>query len=128
MYNQKIMSRFNNPYNAGSLKGANANGKSGSVETGELIKIYLAIDEDNVINNAKFKAYGSAVTIAVCDYVCDLLCNRDFDDALTITSNDILNGLDIPNTKLATANTVIDATRNAIDTYIKKLEKQTKNS
>lgn len=128
MYNQKIMNRFNNPYNAGNLRGANATGKAGAVENGEYIKIYFKIDEDNVIIDAKFKAYGSAVTIAVCDYMCDLLCNREIEDAMTITGNDLLNALDIPNTKLATVSLVVDATRFAIETYLKKLEKRDQNS
>ena len=60
--------------------------------------------------------------------MCDLLCNREIEDAMTITGNDLLNALDIPNTKLATVSLVVDATRIAIETYLKKLEKRDQNS
>lgn len=128
MYNQKIMNRFNNPYNAGALRGANANGKAGAVENGEFVKIYLSVDENNCVSSAKFKAFGSAVTIAVCDYVCDLICKKDLDEVLSISSNDIINALDIPDSKLSTVSLTIEAVRNAIETYLKKLEKTLKNS
>ena len=128
MYSQKIINRFLNPYNAGGLRGANVTGKAGEAEYGDCIKIYLNGDEDNVIQTAKFKAFGSPVTIAVCDCLCDIVVNLNLDEALEVSVNDLINVIDVPEEKLSVLSLAIEALRNGIEVYLKKLEKQLKNS
>ncbi len=67
MFSERILKRFTDPKYAGGLRGANGTGKSGESSSGDLIKIYILVNEENVITDAKFKAYGGVCTIAACD-------------------------------------------------------------
>ena len=58
MYNNKVMEAFTNPTNAGSLRGANGIGKVGNAKCGDIMKIYLKINDDGIIEDAKFKTFG----------------------------------------------------------------------
>ena len=74
MYSNEVLNRFKNPKFAGALRGANAIGKAGSDACGDIVKIYLLVDEDGVISLAKFKAFGGVSTIVACDAVPDPVC------------------------------------------------------
>lgn len=129
MYNREILERFKNPENAGGLRGANGTGKAGDVECGEVIKIYILVDENEVIETAKFKAYGGVLTIAGCDIACELLEGGTLEDALKITNNDILERFEnVPQNKEYIASLIEDAIKNAIEDYYKKKEKEEKKN
>ena len=81
MYNQKIMNIFKNPQNVGSLRGANAIGYATDFECGDIVKIFLSI-EDNIIKQAKFQAFGGAGIIAASSVATKLLKDISIDEAL----------------------------------------------
>ena len=58
MYNAKVMEIFKNPKNVGTIKGANGVGKVGNAACGDIMKIYLKINDDGIIEDAKFKTFG----------------------------------------------------------------------
>ena len=51
MYNQTVMTKFLRPENAGALRGANAVGKAGNSSCGDVIKLYLLVDEEGVVED-----------------------------------------------------------------------------
>lgn len=127
MFTSEVLERFKNPQNAGGLRGANGTGKAGDVELGEVIKIYLLVNEDEIIETARFKAYGGVVTIAGCDYACDLLQGGSIEDAFKITNNDILEKLgEVPENREYIATLIEEAIKNSIEDYYKKKEKEEK--
>ena len=86
MYSKTIMEKFQNPKNVGVLHGSNATGQVGGDAGADLMKIYLKID-DMKIKEAKFKAFGCAVSIAALDVMCDLIVNKSVDDALNVSAS-----------------------------------------
>ena len=86
-YNEKILKVFQNPKNVGVLKGANAIGKAVCEERNDLLRFYLKIDK-NKIMDAKFKAMGSSTLIAVASVTTQLIKGKpisileDFDTKL----------------------------------------------
>lgn len=129
MYTREILERFKNPENAGVLRGSNGTGKSGEVENGDVIKIYILVDENGVIENAKFKAYGGVSTIVACDVACEMLIDGTTEDALRITSQDIIDAVDgIPENREYVASLVEEAIKNAVEDYFKKKEKEEKKN
>ena len=127
MFNQKIMQKFANPKYAGGLRGANGTGKSGNEECGELIKIYLLVNDEGVIKDAKFKAYGGVCTIAACEATCDLIEGRSLEAAMRISYYQILEELgDVPESRLYVISLAEEAFKNAIEDYYKKKEKELK--
>ena len=127
MFSQKIMQKFANPKYAGGLRGANGTGKSGNEECGELVKIYIFVNEDGVIKYAKFKAYGGVCTIAACECACDLIEGRSLEAAMRTSYYQILEELgEVPENRLYCLNIVEEAVKGAIEDYCKRKEKELK--
>lgn len=126
MYSSRILERFKNPKFAGGLRGANGTGKAGNEDCGDLVKIYILVDEDGIITNAKFKAYGGVSTIVACDIVCEMLINMTLEEALSITVSDVMSKLegDIPDNKSYSAVIAEEAVTGAVEDYYKKKEKE----
>ncbi len=128
MYNNEIMNRFANPQFVGTLRGANGVGMAQDPNTNEIIKFYLLVDEDGIIEDAKFKAFGSAVVIAVADATCQTLIGLSVSEAEELHEVQIIDGLgEIPRARLYAPILAMNAINDAINDYHKKmrrLEKQ----
>ena len=123
MYNEVILSRFQNLQNAGIVTNADAVGQVGSISSGEMIKVYLRIAK-GVITEAKFKTFGGVITLAASDVVCELLKNQTVETALLINSDDIVKALNgLPEDKMQIADLAQAVIADAIDDYHKKLAK-----
>ena len=123
MYNKKVLSIFQDPKNAGGMKGANGTGKVGEVGCGDIMKFYLQI-EDEVIQEARFKVYGCCAAIASADVVCDLVKGMPVSNALSLTSADVIEVLEeLPSNKVYCASLAVDGIKDAIADYHKRLEK-----
>lgn len=125
MFSNKIMQRFANPKYAGGLRGSDGIGKSGNEKCGDIIKIYIAVNDDEVITEAKFKAYGGVCTIVACDVACELIEGRSLEAALRMHYYQILEEMgDIPQDREYAATLAEEAIKNAIEDYYKKKEKE----
>ena len=63
MYSEKVMDHFSNPRNVGQIDNANAVGEVGNAKCGDIMKIYMDI-QDDVIKDVKFKTFGCGAAIA----------------------------------------------------------------
>ncbi len=125
MYSSYILERFQRPRFAGGLRGANGTGKAGSEEDGDVIKIYILVDETGLITSAKFKAYGGVCTIVACDIACDMLIGKTLEDALRINNIDILERMgEIPESKEYTSLLVEEAIKNSVEDFYKRKERE----
>ena len=88
MYSEEILERFESPRNAGNLRGANARGDAGSIEQGDVVRLFFRV-ENNIIEEAKFKAFGCVVATVAMDILCDMLVGKTLDNASTIKSGDV---------------------------------------
>lgn len=130
MYSNEILNRFKKPEYPGGLRGANGTGKAGNEDCGDIVKIYILVDEEGIITNAKFKAYGGVSTIVACDVACEMLIDMTLEEALSITSHDILEHLEggIPENKSYSAVVVEEAINNAVEDYYKRKEREEKKA
>ena len=120
MYNQKIMNIFKNPQNVGSLRGANAIGYATDFECGDIVKIFLSI-EDNIIKQAKFQAFGGADIIAASSVATKLLKDISIDEALEFDISSVVAELgNFPENKKYCLNVIKDAISLAIEDYYKR--------
>ena len=128
MYSNSLLKRLQNLEYAGIVTNADAVGQVGSIALGDMIKLYLRIVDENIITEAKFKAFGGVYTLVGCDLLCDLLINTSLETALTIKGEDIITALgDLPKSKLHVADLIQLAVVDAIDDYRKKLAKLKSN-
>ena len=91
MYSKKVIERFQDPQNGGGMHGANAIGEVNG-KAGDIIRMYLKVDENTLeIENSHFKTFGCCGAIVASDVACDLVKGKKLDDALGVSSEDILD-------------------------------------
>jgi len=127
MYNEKVMELFQTQKNAGALRGADAIGTAGNVTCGDIIKIYMAIDKNDVITDASFKTFGCVSAIASSSMACELIKGKTVEKALKLTNKDVVDALGgLPAHKIHCSVLAKEAIEDAIKKYRKKLAKPTK--
>jgi len=124
MYNEKVMDIFRNPKNMGEIRGANAIGTVGNPVCGDIMKIYMVI-EDGKIVDAKFKTFGCVAAVVSSSIATELLKGMTIEEALNFNNQDIIKELgDLPPQKIHCSILAKEAIEDAINNYYKKLEKQ----
>ena len=122
-YNKIVKDHFYNPRNVGEIKNANGIGTVGSKTCGDVMTIYLRID-NNIIKDIKFKTYGCAAAIASGSIGTEIAKGMKIQDALKLTREDISKALGgLPEFKMHCSNLAADAIHKAIQDYKKKLDK-----
>jgi nitrogen fixation NifU-like protein len=117
MYTEKVMDHFSNPRNVGELPDANGIGEVGNAVCGDIMKIYLKI-EDNRIKDVKFKTFGCGAAIATSSMVTEMVLGKTVEEALKITNQAVAEALDgLPPQKMHCSNLAADAMHKAIDDY-----------
>ena len=127
MYNAKVLEIFKNPKNVGSLKGANGVGKVGNAACGDIMKIFLKISDDGIIEDAKFKTFGCAAAITTTSVATELIKGKTIEEALQVKNSqivEILGGL--PAQKIHCSILAEEAIKAAVEDYYKRKEKQAK--
>lgn len=93
MYNDKVVDYFMNPRNAGKLEDANAIGEVGNPRCGDVMKIYLKINENEVIEDIKFETFGCAAAIATSSMVTEMAKGKTLSEAMKINNKDVAEAL-----------------------------------
>ena len=129
MYNEKVMEIFKNPMNMGDLKGANAIGQVGNMACGDIMKIFLKINEKGVIEDAKFKTFGCVAAIVSSAVACELIKGRTIEQALNFDNNEVIKEVgDLPVHKFHCSILAKEAIEDAINNYKKSLLKAEKKA
>lgn len=128
-YSRYIIERFQNPVNAGGMHGANAIGEAKNEGCQDMTRLYLKIDDNNVIENARFKTFGCCASIVSADITCDLVKGKTIDEALKITNADVINVMgEVPLNKIPCSIMAEESIRLAIEDFYKRKEKEMKKA
>jgi len=125
-YSKTVMERFNNgqPKNGGMIKNADAVGQVGNARCGDIMKIYLSIKNDRIVD-AKFKTFGCVSAIASTDIACDMIRGKTLEEALKISNDDVVKALGgLPEVKIHCSVLAKEAIEAAIENYVKKQGKK----
>lgn len=129
MYNAKVMEIFKNPKNVGTLKGANGIGKVGNAACGDIMKIYLKINDNGIIEDAKFKTFGCAAAITTTSVATEMIKGKTIDEALKLKNSEIIEYLGgLPPVKIHCSILAEEAIKAAVEDYYKRKAKADKNA
>ena len=121
MYSEKVMDHFANPRNSGIIENASGEGTVGNPTCGDLMTIYIDVDDNEVIQDIKFETFGCGAAIATSSMITEIAKGMTVDEALEITRNDVADALDgLPPVKMHCSNLAADALTEAIKDYKSK--------
>lgn len=127
MYNDKVMDHFMNPHNVGEIENADGSGTYGSPVCGDMMKIDIKVDENDVIRDAKFKTFGCGSAIASSSVATDMIIGKTVEEALAITNKQIIDELGgLPAVKIHCSVLADHAIKSAIYDYAQKTGKEYK--
>ncbi|WP_242920494.1 Fe-S cluster assembly scaffold IscU [Pontibacter liquoris] len=119
-YSDKVIDHYNNPRNVGTLDKAKNNvgtGLVGAPECGDVMRLQIEVDENQIITDAKFKTFGCGSAIASSSLATEWLKGKSVDEALTIDNMDIVEELALPPVKIHCSVLAEDAIKSAINDY-----------
>ncbi len=117
LYSEKVLDHFTNPRNVGEIEDANAVGEVGNAKCGDIMKIYMKI-QDNVIQDVKFKTFGCGAAVATSSMATEMIKGKSVDDALGLTNKAVMEALDgLPAVKVPCSVLAEQAIKSALSDY-----------
>ena len=93
LYSEKVMDHFRNPRNVGVIDNADGVGEVGNAKCGDIMKIYLKIDDD-VVTDVKFETFGCGSAIASSSMATEMIKGKPVDQLLELTNKAVVEALD----------------------------------
>ena len=94
MYSEKVMDHFQNPRNVGEIENASGVGTVGNAKCGDIMLIYLDIDDDGIIKDCKFKTFGCGAAVATSSMATEMVKGKSIQEALQVTNKAVMEALD----------------------------------
>lgn len=121
MYSEKVIDHFTNPRNVGEIPDANGVGEVGNATCGDIMRIYLKIDDNGIITDAKFKTFGCGAAIATSSMATEMIRGKSIEEALTLTNKAVVEALDgLPPVKVHCSVLAEEAVKTAVADYYKR--------
>lgn len=119
-YSEKVMDHFTNPRNVGELENANAVGEVGNMKCGDIMKMYMRI-EDDVIQDVSFKTFGCGAAVATSSMATELVKGKTVQEALKLTNSAVVEALEgLPPVKVHCSVLAEQAIKTALADYYKR--------
>ncbi len=93
-YSDKVMDHFTNPRNVGEIESPSGCGTVGNAQCGDIMRVYLDIDDEQRIRDVKFKTFGCGAAIATSSMATELVKGKTITEALTVTNKAVMDALD----------------------------------
>ena len=122
-YSEKVIDHYENPRNVGGFGKEDAGvgtGMVGAPACGDVMRLQIKVNEQGVIEDAKFKTYGCGSAIASSSLVTEWVKGKTLDEAMTIKNSQIAEELELPPVKIHCSVLAEDAIKAAIEDYRKK--------
>lgn len=120
LYSEKVMDHFRNPRNVGVIEDANAIGEVGNAKCGDIMKMYLKI-EDGIVQDVKFETFGCGSAIASSSMATELIKGQPLEEVRKLTNKAVAEALDgLPNYKMHCSVLAEEAIQAALADYEKR--------
>ena len=122
-YSDKVIDHYENPRNVGTLDKDDSNvgtGMVGAPACGDVMRLKIKVNDEGIIEDAKFKTYGCGSAIASSSLITEWVKGKSLDDALAIKNSEIAEELELPPVKIHCSILAEDAVKAAVADYKKK--------
>ena len=121
LYSDKVMDHFRNPRNVGQIDDADGVGEVGNAKCGDIMRMYLKIDDDGIITDCKFNTFGCGSAIATSSMATELIKGKPVEEALKLSNQAVVEALDgLPAHKIHCSVLAEEAVRAAVKDYYDK--------
>ncbi|MCR4754221.1 MAG: Fe-S cluster assembly scaffold protein NifU [Lachnospiraceae bacterium] len=121
LYSEKVMEHFRNPRNVGVIEDADGVGEVGNAKCGDIMKMYLKINDDEIIEDVKFETFGCGSAIASSSMATELIKGKPVSEAMKLTNAAVAEALDgLPDYKMHCSVLAEEAIKSALDDYYSK--------
>ena len=94
LYSEVVMDHFMHPRNVGVIENADGVGQVGNAKCGDIMRIYLDIDENQIIRDCKFKTFGCGAAVATSSMATELVKGKTIKEAMQVTNKAVMEALD----------------------------------
>ncbi len=121
LYSDKVMDHFQNPRNVGKIDDASGVGEVGNVKCGDIMRMYIKVDDEGIITDCKFNTFGCGSAIATSSMATELIKGKSVEDALKLSNQAVVEALDgLPAHKIHCSVLAEEAVRAAVKDYYDK--------
>ncbi len=118
LYSEKVMDHFQNPRNVGKIEDADGIGEVGNAKCGDIMRMYLKVDDDGTITDCKFNTFGCGSAIATSSMATELIKGKSIDEAMELSNQAVVEALDgLPAYKLHCSVLAEEAVKAAVKDY-----------
>lgn len=120
-YSDKVIDHFMNPRNVGEIENASGVGTVGNAKCGDIMRMYLDVDDKGVIRDCKFKTFGCGAAVATSSMATEMVKGKTVQEALKVTNKAVMEALDgLPKVKIHCSLLAEEAIHAALWDYAKK--------
>ncbi|MBF0152665.1 MAG: Fe-S cluster assembly scaffold IscU [Magnetococcales bacterium] len=126
-YNDKVLDHYENPRNVGVLDKNDSQvgtGMVGAPACGDVMRLQIRVNDQGIIDDAKFKTFGCGSAIASSSLVTEWIKGKTLDEALTIKNTQVAEELALPPVKIHCSVLAEDAIKSAIQDFRQKQQKR----
>ena len=118
LYSEKVMDHFRNPRNVGKIDDADGIGEVGNAKCGDIMRMYIKVDDEGIITDCKFNTFGCGSAIATSSMATELIKGKSVDEALELSNKAVVEALDgLPTHKIHCSVLAEEAVRAAVKDY-----------
>ena len=121
LYSDKVMDHFRNPRNLGKLDDADGIGEVGNAKCGDIMRMYIKVDDEGIITDVAFNTFGCGSAIATSSMATDMIKGRPVEEAMELSNKAVVEALDgLPAHKIHCSVLAEQAVRAAVKDYYDK--------
>ena len=121
LYSDKVMEHFRNPHNLGKLDDADGIGEVGNAKCGDIMRMYIKVDDEGIITDVAFNTFGCGSAIATSSMATDMIKGRPVEEAMELSNKAVVEALDgLPAHKIHCSVLAEQAVRAAVKDYYDK--------
>ena len=118
MYSEKVLDHFQHPRNVGEIPDADGMGMVGNAKCGDIMQMFIKVNDDDVIEDVKFKTFGCGAAVATSSMATEMIKGKRVDEALQLTNEAVVEALEgLPPVKIHCSILAEDAIKAAVNDY-----------